>query len=60
MAKNVNLCQSVHLNKELGSLYAGTVPANKEYIAGTVPANQKLSAGTVPANKEYAVGTLQR
>ena len=27
-------------------LYAGTVPANKEYAAGTVPANKKYAAGT--------------
>ena len=38
-------------------LYAGTVPANKEYAAGTVPANKKYAAGTVPANKKYASGT---
>ena len=39
-------------------LYAGTVPANKEYAAGTVPANKKYAAGTVPANKEYAAGAV--
>ena len=38
-------------------LYAGTVPANKEYAAGTVTANKKYAAGTVPANKKYAAGT---
>ena len=27
-------------------LYAGTVPANKEYAAGTVPANKEYAAGT--------------
>ena len=27
-------------------LYAGTVPANKEYAAGTEPANKKYAAGT--------------
>ena len=26
-------------------LYAGTVPANKEYAAGTVPENKKYAAG---------------
>ena len=38
-------------------LYAGTVPANKEYAACTVPANKEYAADTVPANKEYAAGT---
>ena len=33
-------------------LYAGTVPANKEYATGTVPANKKNAAGTVPAIKK--------
>ena len=41
-------------------LYAGTVPANKEYAAGTVPANKKYTAGTVPANKKYAAGTPKK
>ena len=27
-------------------LYAGTIPANKEYAAGTVPSNKKYAAGT--------------
>ena len=35
-------------------LYAGTIPANKEYAAGIVPAKKKYAAGTVPANKKYA------
>ena len=39
-------------------LYAGTVPANKEYAAGTVPENKEYAPGTVPANKEYAAGTI--
>ena len=31
-------------------LYAGTVPANKEYATGTVPANKKYAGGTLPVN----------
>ena len=27
-------------------LYAGTLPANKEYVAGSVPANKEYAAGT--------------
>ena len=38
-------------------LYAGNVPANKEYAAVTVPANKKYAAGTVLANKKYAADT---
>ena len=37
-------------------LYAGTVPANKEYTASAVPANKNYAAVTVPANKKYAAG----
>ena len=43
--------------KKWKRLYAGTVPANKEYAAGTEPENKKYAAGTVPANKKYAAGT---
>ena len=46
--------------KRLKRLYAGTVPANKEYATGTVPANKKYAAGTVPANKKYAAGTPKK
>ena len=41
-------------------LYAGIVPANKEYAAGTVPANKEYAASTVPANKEYPADTLKK
>ena len=48
--------RSIHWKR----LYAGTVPANKEYAAGTVTANKKYAAGTVPANKKYAAGTPEK
>ena len=40
-------------------LFAGTVPANKEYVTGTVPANKEYAPGTVSANKEYAAGKIK-
>ena len=41
-------------------VYAGTVPANKEYAEGKVPANKKYASGTVPVNKKYAACTLKK
>ena len=38
-------------------LYAGTVPASKEYAAGKVPAIKKYAAGSVPENRDYTEGT---
>ena len=32
-------------NKARKRLYAGTVPANKEYATGTVPENKKYAEG---------------
>ena len=38
----------------LKRLYAGTVPANKEYASGTVPANKEYAAGTLSNVKVMA------
>ena len=53
------LCGSFQTNLRI-RLYAGTVPANKEYAAGKKPTNKKNASGTVPANKKYAAGTLNQ
>ena len=43
-SSNIIHTYSINIDIRKG-LYAGTVPANKEYTAGLVPANKKYAAG---------------